>query len=132
MRRQVRIYNAAGITGRHGVPDGWAGKKKLINQINALAREDAVAIMDHLKSTKQFEPDNQEAEEALLLGFEVMRAQKHTPTQAPVPLYDVKERLAAANMILKYTQKVPTSNSNVAITRAEDWLDSLATAAGRK
>lgn len=122
MRQQVALYNAEGITGRSGVKDGWAGKKSLINQINAAAAAEAKDIVDRLIEEKRFEPDNREARIALEAAVAVIAAEKHTPEQAAVPLYDVKERLAAAKIVLEYTQKKPVVASDISVKKAEDFL----------
>lgn len=122
MRQQVQLYNAEGITGRSGVKDGWAGKKKLINQINAAAAAEAEKIVDKLIEEKRFQPENREARIALEAAVTVIVAEKHTPETAKVPLYDVKERLAAAKLVLEFTQKKPAQATDLSVRKAEDFL----------
>ena len=124
MRQQVQLYNAEGITGRNGVPDGWAGKKQLINEILAAARAEAAEKVAEMEADGSFAPDNIQAKVALAAALEIVLAEKHTPENASVPLYDAKSRLAAINTVLKYTQKAPATTVNN-VTRPEDWLDSL-------
>jgi len=126
MRQQILLYNAEGITGRNGVPDGWAGKKALINEINAASEADAKAAVDELEELGRFEPDNVESRAILEEAFKVVYAEKHTPEEAPVPLYAVKDRLAAMKMIWEVVQKKPLSRQEVGVTKAEDFLAALA------
>jgi len=127
MRQQVKLYNAEGITFRSGVPDGWAGKKKLINKINTEALAEAKDIVDELIKLGRFQADNVEAKIALEAAVQVIVAEKHTPETETVPLYNVKDRLAATKIVLEYTQKKPVTKSEVGVTKAEDFLAALAT-----
>lgn len=128
MRTQIKLYNAEGITGRAGVPDGWAGKKKLIKQINAQASEEAGNIVEDLVVTGRFTPDNAEAQVALRAALTMIVAEKHTPESAPVPLYSPADRLKAMKLVLDTVQRKPVSTSVVAEGRAEDFLKDLARA----
>lgn len=126
MRQQIKLYNAEGITFRNGVPDGWAGKKKLINQIKTAAEADARDIVSELIKAKRFEPDCEEARIAMEAVVAIVQAEKHTPENEPVPLYPVSERNKAVKTILEFTQRKPVSKSEVAVSKAEDFLAQLA------
>lgn len=127
MRQQVKLYNAEGITFRSGVPDGWAGKKTLIKQIKDASDREAVELVEDLIVTKRFIPDNAESQLILQEALGIIVAEKHTPEQAPVPLYNVKDRLTAMKMAWDVVQRKPVSTSLVAETSAEDFLKALAT-----
>ena len=129
MRQQVKLYNAEGITGRSGVPDGWAGKKSLINEIVTKATNEAADIVADLIEEGRFKPDNREARIAMEECVAIIQAEKHTPEQMPVKLYSVKDRQAAINTVLAFTQRKPVS-ATVTSDRAEDWLDNLANSQG--
>lgn len=126
MRQQIKLYNAEGITGRNGVPDGWAGKKTLIKKIKAEADVEAKLLVDDLIVTKRFVPDNAESQMILQEALGIIVAEKHTPEQAAVPLYNVKDRLAAMKMAWDVVQRKPVTTSVVAETTAEDFLKALA------
>jgi hypothetical protein len=126
MRTQIRLYNAEGITGRSGVPDGWAGKKKLIKEINDKARLAAQEILDDMLVTARFVPDNAESQLAMRGALAMIVAEKFTPETETVPLYSADTRLKAMNLVLKFAQRAPTTSSVVTETTAEDFLKVLA------
>lgn len=126
MRQQVRLYNAEGITGRNGVPDGWKGKKKLINEITEKARTEAVEIVDKMIEEEAFKPDCREARLAMEAAVAIVTAKKHTPDNVPVPLHSTAEVNRALKTILEFTQRKPATSSTVAVTKAEDFLAELA------
>lgn len=125
MRQQIRLYNAEGITGRNGVRDGWAGKKKLINDIVTAADAEAKDIVTKMIDEKVFEPDCKEARLAMEAAVAMVTAQKHTPENEPVPLYPPGEVNKALKTILEFTQRKPVSKSEVAVAKAEDFLAML-------
>lgn len=126
MRQQVRLYNAEGITGRNGVRDGWGRKKKLINEIQTKAKAEAKAVVEKMIGTGTFTPDNEQAAYALEEAVAIIAAEKFTPESQPVPLYDVKDRMKAMELVLRYTQKTPMTRQEMAVTKAEDFLAALA------
>lgn len=126
MRQQVRLYNAEGITFRNGVPDGWAGKKALINEINEKAQAEAKVIVADLIKRGKFEPDNDESATVIEEAMKIIVAEKHTPETEPVPLYNVKDRLAAMKLVLDKVQKSPVSRNENTYNKAEDFLKALA------
>ena len=127
-REQVIRLNAAGVTHRHGVPDGWAGKKKLINQINAASAAEAERVVSEMEALGNFVPDNVESKTILREALKVILAEKFTPEgdEKTVPLYAVKDRLFAMKMAWDVVQKKPLARSEVGMTRAEDFLAMLA------
>lgn len=125
MRQQVKLYNAEGITFRNGVPDGWAGKKKLINQIRDAAEAEAKEIVDKMIEEEVFKPDCREARLAMEAAVTIVTAKKHTPETEPVPLYPPTEVNKALKTILEFTQRKPVSKSEVAVSKAEDFLAAL-------
>lgn len=125
MRQQVRLYNAEGITGRNGVPDGWAGKKKLIREIIDHSQMVAKVIVDNLIADKKWEPDNAESRVILEEAMAVVLAEKYTPEQQAVPLYSVKDRLQAMKMVWDMVQKKPASKQELELQKAEDFLAAL-------
>jgi hypothetical protein len=134
MRQQVALYNAEGITGRNGVPDGWAGRKNEINRITTAAKAEARAIVADLIKTNKFQPDNDKATIALEAAIAIIEAEKVVQRgdvelrgeTKPVRLYSEQTYMAAIKTVLDFTQRKPVSQSQVALAKAEDFLDALA------
>lgn len=122
MRQQVKLYNAEGITGRHGVPDGWARKKKLIQEIQEKSEADARAIVEELILTERFKPDCEEARIAMEAAIAIVQTKKHTPEGQETDLHPAAVRNSAIKTILEFTQRKPVAKSEVAVTKAEDFL----------
>lgn len=126
MRQQIKLYNAEGITGRNGVPDGWCRKKTLIKQIREASSAEAKVVVDEMEKLGKFVPDNVESRIIMEQALEVVLAEKFTPEQQPTPLYNVKDRLTAMNMIWGKVQKNPISREINAHMSAESFLEALA------
>ena len=90
-----------------GVPDGYT--KETIKPI----REEARKFAEEFVSKKDIKNDY--AKEALTTAVEVMRT----------PAAD-RERLAAARLVLEFTEAKPAAKSEVTLHQAEAWLEELA------
>lgn len=127
-REQIIRLNAEGRAGRNGVPDGWAGRKPIINKIMTAARAEAREIVDDMTDKKFFEPDCEEARIAMEAAVSMIVAEKHCPDeQRKVPLYQPSARQAAIKTVLEYTQRKPVARSETKLEKAEDFLAMLAT-----
>ena len=93
-----------------GVPDGF--RKHQIEPIRAKVRKEATELVEIM--AKKFEIEDEYAKEALTTAVEVMRVPGET-----------RERLAAARLVLDFTKQKPASKSEVAVSKAEDFLASL-------
>jgi len=93
-----------------GVPDGY--RKAQIEPIRAKIRKEATEIVKIM--AEKFEIESEYAKEALTTAVEVMRVPGET-----------RERLAAARLVLDFTKQKPASKSEVAVSKAEDFLASL-------
>ena len=91
-----------------GVPDGYT--KETIKPIREKAKQFAEEYV-----TKKTDIKNEFAKEALTTAVEVMRCPGET-----------KERLAAARLVLEFTEAKPASKSDVTLHQAEVWLEELA------
>ena len=93
-----------------GVPDGYT--REQIEPIRAKEKQEAkriVAIM-----SKEYSIEDEYAKAALETAVEVMR----------VP-GDNRERVAAARLVLDFTRSKPVAKSELAISKAEDFLQGL-------
>ena len=90
-----------------GVPDGFT--KETIKPI----RDKAKQFAEDFVSKKDIK--NNYAKEALTTAVEVMRT----------PAAD-RERLAAARLVLEFTEAKPAAKSEVTLHQAEAWLEELA------
>ena len=93
-----------------GVPDGHT--KESITPIRKQAKIDATKVVEIMSEKYNIEDEYQK--EALKTAVEVMRVDGQT-----------RERLAAARLVLDFTKSKPVSQSNVSISKAEDFLASL-------
>lgn len=93
-----------------GVPDGF--RKHQIEPLRAKIRKEATELVEIM--AEKFEIESEYAKEALTTAVEVMRVPGET-----------RERLAAARLVLDFTKQKPASKSEVAVSKAEDFLASL-------
>jgi hypothetical protein len=126
MRQQSTLYHKEGICGRNGVPDGWGGKKQLINEIQTAAKAEAAVIVKKMIEEQVFDDGDPRATEALAAAVAIIRAKKFTPENEPVPLYAAKDVIAASRLVLDFTKSKPVQKSEVAVAKAEDFLTMLA------
>ena len=95
-----------------GVPDGY--RKHEIEPVRAQAQKEATEIVKIM--SEKFGVEDEHAQEALKTAVEIMRVPGET-----------RERLAAARLVLDFTKQKPASKSEVAVSKAEDFLASLLT-----
>jgi hypothetical protein len=120
-RAQLRAWAKARKPGRKpGVPDGYTAKT--IAPLRAAAERDAerlIKIMEEqdilLPTDELLDNDAAMAKEALKETIIILR----TPG-------DARNKLAAARTVLEYTRQKPAQNSNVTVSKAEDFLAALA------
>ncbi len=124
MSRRVREYNAAGITSRDGIPNGWTRAEA--TELRFKAAERAKKIVDKMVEEKVFAPDCKEARIAMEALVAVVQAKKLTPEDKGSPLVPISEVTKASKSILEFTQRKPVTSSQVTVKSAEDWLDEIA------
>ena len=93
-----------------GVPDGYT--KHDIEPLRAKAKKEAKEVVKIMAEKHNIEDEY--SQEALETAVEIMRVPGET-----------RERLSAARLILDYTKSKPVSKSEVAVSKAEDFLASL-------
>ena len=93
-----------------GVPDGY--RKEQIEPIRAKVKAEAKQVVKIM--AKEFNIEDEYAKTALETAVEVMRM-----------VGDNRERVAAARLVLDFTKQKPASKSEVALSKAEDFLASL-------
>lgn len=93
-----------------GVPDGH--RKETIEPIRKQAQIEAKKVVEIM--SKDYDIENDYAKSALETAVEIMK----TPG-------DNRERVNSARLILEYTKAKPASKSELAISKAEDFLASL-------
>ena len=93
-----------------GVPDGY--RKEQIEPIRAEVKATAKKVVEIM--AKEFNIEDEYAKTALETAVEVMRCPG-----------DNRERVAAARLVLDFTKQKPASKSEVALSKAEDFLASL-------
>ena len=93
-----------------GVPDGH--RKETIEPIRKQARLEAKKVVEIM--AKEYDIEDEYAKAALETAVEVMRM-----------VGDNRERVAAARLVLDFTKQKPASKSEVALSKAEDFLSSL-------
>lgn len=67
-----------------------------------------------MSDKKMFAADNNVAEEALTQVISILREPGHP-----------RDKLAAAKTLLEYTQRKPSTSSELTLNKAEDFLDSI-------
>lgn len=118
--RAKRLW-AEGRFGRRGIPDGFGGRKREVIQIHKAARAEAREIVAYMKKNDMLTEDPR-AEEALESMIEVVRAKD----AEGLHLHGVQHRIAAARTVLDFTKQKPAAKSEVALTKAEDFLAAVA------
>jgi len=93
-----------------GVPDGY--RREQIEPIRAKEKKEAKRIVEIM--SKEYSIEDDYAKAALETAVEVMR----------VP-GDNRERVAAARLVLDFTKSRPVAKSELAISKAEDFLAGL-------
>lgn len=93
-----------------GVPDGY--RREQIEPIRAREKKEAKRIVEIM--SKEYSIEDEYAKAALETAVEVMR----------VP-GDNRERVAAARLVLDFTKSRPVAKSELAISKAEDFLAGL-------
>lgn len=93
-----------------GVPDGYS--KAQIEPIRAKVKTEAKKVVEIM--AKEYDIEDEYAKAALETAVEVMRM-----------VGDNRERVAAARLVLDFTKQKPASKSEVALSKAEDFLSSL-------
>ena len=93
-----------------GVPDGYS--KEQIEPIRAKVKTEAQKVVEIM--AKEYDIEDKYAKAALETAVEVMRM-----------VGDNRERVAAARLVLDFTKQKPASKSEVALSKAEDFLSSL-------
>jgi hypothetical protein len=122
MARRIREMNAAGITKRDGIPNGWT--RELAAKGRAKAAKKAKKIVDKMIEEKRFQPDCVEARIAMEMAVAIVEAGKQA--LKGVPLVPISEVNKAMKTVLEFTQKKPMAVSSVHIKSAEDFLDDIA------
>lgn len=95
-----------------GVPDGY--RKEQIEPIRAKVKAEAKQVVEIM--AKEFDIEDEYAKAALETAVEVMRM-----------VGDNRERVAAARLVLDFTKQKPASKSELAVSKAEDFLAGLLT-----
>ena len=102
-RAQLRLNRAkalrAGRLTRHGVPNGWAGRKDEIAEVRRNSRTAAERLSADLQVRGIWKPDNVQAAFAMRAVLEIALS----PLNRPV------DRLDAMRVVLKYTQPAPVA-----------------------
>ena len=94
-----------------GVPDGY--RKHEIEPIRAEVKQESKKVVEIM--SKQFGVEDEYAKAALETAVEVMKM-----------VGDNRERVAAARLVLDFCKQKPASKSELAVSKAEDFLASLA------
>ena len=114
-RENIRAKLASGKMTRAGVRDGWAGKKKLAQQIRTRAETRAKVIVEIMKDKGIVTLDDERAEKAL--------------TFAVTLIEDITERkdlrLTATRTVLDFCKAKPASRTQLEVLKPEDFLAAL-------
>ena len=111
--RKWREANPGKVGRPHGLQDGVGLKaylKKL--EVAKVTADKAITIM---AEKKIWVADNATAENAMRNAIEIMESQQGT----------TQNRLAAAKVVLEYTQQKPISKSETTLKTAEEFLASI-------
>ena len=111
---------------RAGVPDGFAGRREEVAACRAKAVIEGKEIVAEMKKNGQFVPegtptDMEMASEALAFAVATMRA--HTDDGKAT--YTIRDRQAAAALILAYTKSKPAQIVSTTVHKAEDFLSAM-------
>ena len=123
-RERVIRLNAEGKCNRRGVPDGWAGRKAEVVEVQkSSAVEASRAVKMMIESGMIDTPDDPRVEQALQVNVEIMLA---VSPKDGTPAYTARERSAASRIILDFLKSKPTIRQDVTVAKAEDFLAVLA------
>lgn len=120
--RMIRLHKEGGFVDRTGIPDGWSGRKAERAAIMARADKEAADIVAVLVEKGVLDAGNA-SNEALQTAVAFVRAGDAVT---------VRDRLAAARLVLDFTRAKPESSSRVRLEKAEDFLAKLAEEAAVK
>ena len=112
MRREWSTKPRKNAGRPRGVPDGY--RKEQIEPIRAKVKAEAKQVVEIM--AKEFDIEDEYAKAALETAVEVMRM-----------VGDNRERVAAARLVLDFTKQKPASKSELAVSKAEDFLAGLLT-----
>jgi hypothetical protein len=110
LRRQWSTKPRKNAGRPRGVPDGYS--KETIEPIRAKVKAEAKKAVEIM--AKEFDIEDEYAKVALETAVEVMRT-----------VGDNRERVAAARLVLDFTRQKTASKSEVALSKAEDFLSGL-------
>lgn len=98
-----------------GSIDGYSGAD--LRKQRAVAKAEAKEMVKYMSEKKGFEiPKNEFAKEAIEAAVESMRMEA----------INVKDKLAAARLVLEFTMAKPASSSEVTVKTAESFLSDIA------
>jgi hypothetical protein len=100
-----------GLLNRHGVPNGWAGRKDEIAEIRRNSQTEAERLTEAV-----FEPDCREARIAMTAAMQI----------ALSPVEHPKHRVTAMRLILQYTVPPPVQRAALASGDVQGFLRRLA------
>lgn len=99
----------------HGSIDGYSSSE--LRQQRAIAKAEAKEMVKYMSEKKGFEiPKNEFAKEAIEAAVESMRMEA----------INVKDKLAAARLVLEFTMAKPSTSSEVTVKTAESFLSDIA------
>lgn len=117
--RQGMLDNVALMVGdkrgsRLGIPNGFGGRPKELQALRAKAQTFAKEMVAHMIKENIAAPENDLAVEALEFAITVVR----TPGM-------VRDKLAAARMVLDFTKQKPATKLDATVRKAEDFLTDI-------
>lgn len=110
LRRQWSTKPRKNAGRPRGVPDGY--RREQIEPIRAKAKQEAKRIVEIM--SKEYSIEDEYAKAALETAVEVMKV-----------VGDNRERVAAARLVLDFCKSKPVTKSEMAISKAEDFLAGL-------
>ena len=87
---------------RKGVPDGWAKQRPRLEEVRAMAKEEARQIMAKIKEYDGIDAVDERAEECVEAAIEIVRAKDPV---TGIFAYTVRDRMTAMALIAKYGLK---------------------------
>ena len=112
LKANRQVAKERGVLTRHGVPNGWAGKKDEIQGIRRNSRTEAERLTEAV-----FEPDCEESRIAMQAAMVALS-----------PFYRMVDRLVAMRLILQYTVPKPVQRAALESGDSLDFLRRLADA----
>lgn len=98
-----------------GSVDGYSRSE--MNKFKAKAKAEAKLMVNYMEKVKGFDvPEEEFAREAIVAAVETMR----------MDVINVKDKLAAARLVLEFTKAKPASKSDVTVRTAESFLQDIA------